>query len=507
MKKLIIILLSIILLSYLSAENYKIKDYEFNISGAGLKIFGTTKEYSIITKYPINTNTIYSSIEDLENFLTDYKTQLESSRAFEDIEIKYETLLSEEPSDITEIILKFDIQDSHHFLAIPMFNYNSNNGLTLKLKVKDTNFLGSLNTMNFDLNVVFNDGKVIPGLNFSYDQPFKAGIFDATWVNNYTISYTIGKSIPEWNLKTGLKFILPKDKISFMLEFYQYSFKNYEYECYEDDLYFNEEFIFSTPISLYTFENFSNLIYTPYLQFDFNWDFNHIDKQNDDLSSPTIILGHSIQNAKISWIDNFRHGYDLKFTNKYAYNIQRQDFSPSISFEGYYFNSFKLFNSNFLDTLGINTHLLAFTYIDLPFNTYFYGDEIGKYLRGILDTEYFGNEKPKSTSSSAIVLNIDLPYHIFRTNFKHDIINFDLQLSPFFDMALIYDRNTNRVFSFEDACYCTGLEVLVFPKKWNSYIIRASLGFDIKNAIKDEAGFFNGILNNKEIFIGIGTSY
>lgn len=507
MKKFIIIVLSLLFINFISAENYQIKDYEFNIKGAGLKIFGTTKEYSIITKYPINKKLIFNSIEDLEDYIEDYKKQLYSSRAFENIEINYETIISEENTDIKEIILKFNIQDSHHFLAIPMFNYNSNDGLTLKLKAKDTNFLGSLNTMNFDLNIVFNNNKVIPGFNFSFDKPFKAGIFDATWINDYSISYTIGKSIPEWDLKTGLKFVLPVNKISYILEFYQYSFKNYKYEEFQDDLYFNEEFIFSTPISLYRFNNYTDLTYKPYFQVNFNWDFNSIDLQNDDLSSPNIIIGHSIQNSKVNWTDNFRNGYDFSLSNNYTYNIQRQDFTPYICFEGYYYNSFKLFKTNFLDTIGLNTHLLAYTYIDLPFNNYIYGEEIGKYLRGILDTEYFGNTKPKSTSSSAIVLNVDFPYHIFKTNFKHDIINFDVQLSPFFDMALIYDRATKRLFSFEDACYCTGLELLVFPKKWNSYIIRASLGFDIKKALKDEEGFFKGILNNKEIFIGIGTAY
>ena len=69
-------------------------------------------------------------------------------------------------------------------------------------------------------------------------------------------------------------------------------------------------------------------------------------------------------------------------------------------------------------------------------------------------------------------------------------------------MALVYDRNKDRYFNFEDGYYCAGFEFLVFPLKWSSITVRASLGVDLSKNI-----FVEGLKNNKEIFIGIGLQY
>lgn len=507
MKKHFILFFVLLQCFLLNAEKYQISDTAFNIQGAGLKIMGTTKEYSILTNYPLDTKTIFESTEDLEFYINNYKQQLIDSRAFESVEITYETQFQEDTApDIKNIILTINIKDSHHLLALPYLSYNSNDGFTFKLKAKDTNFLGSLNTMNSQITLNIDDGKFIPGLSFAYDHPFKAGIFNATWVNDYSLDYTIGNSVPEWSAKTGLQFVLPFEKISYSLEFYQYFCNDYDYEDWNDNIYFNEEAIFSTPINLYKLPNFTTLKYTPFIKFNYYWDFDGINNLNDYLSSPTLSIGHKLSNSKITWIENFRKGYDFEVENVYYYNFQRNDFVISASFDAKIFFTYKLYDWKLLDQYGIYTDFYFFTYPDLPFNSYVYGNKIGSRLRGILDNSYFGNEKPEYTSSSAIVLNIDLPHHLFKTNFSKEIINFDIQASPFFDMALIYNRNNNTVFSFKDGLYCAGLEFLVFPLKWSSYTIRVSYGFDIKSAAKYD-NFFEGILKEREVSFGVGTAF
>jgi len=188
--------------------------------------------------------------------------------------------------------------------------------------------------------------------------------------------------------------------------------------------------------------------------------------------------------------------------------FDRNDFSPSIGFDAKFYYSHKLFNDiSFLDRIGINTHLYAFTYIYSPGNNYFYGEQIGIYLRGILDNSFFGNLKPLYTTSQAIIFSLDIPYHLFTTNFKKfDIINFNLQMSPFVDIALTHNRVTGTMFNAKEGYYCAGLEFLVYPLKWSSYTIRASIGFDIRNVLNSES-FIDGLLKYNEIFIGIGHQY
>ncbi len=489
------------------AESYKIDGTSFNIKGAGFKFLGKTREYAILTAYPVDTKTVFQDENLLNDYLADYKTKLESSRAFESVEIGYETVLSQDQENpYTSIILKFDIQDSHHLLALPYGKYSSNSGLSLKLKAKDTNFLGSLNTMSTDLNLKFSDEGIAPGLTFSYDHPFKLFAFDAVWVNEHSVSYTIGDTSPEWDLKTGLKFTLPFEKLSLVFEFYQYAFRNFDYASYGDDTYFKEAFAFSLPINLYKFKNYTYLVYSPGISYNFNWDFDGININNEYFTTHVLTASHSLSNENIVWADFFRSGYSFTLANSFIYNIQRNDISPYLAFEGKLFLNYQLHDQDYWDRYGITMDLYAFTYIDLPSNSYNYGNEIGDRLRGILDKNFFGNEYPEYTASSAIVLNLDLPHKVFTTNFKKDLINFNFQFAPFFDMALVYNRKTNNLFSFKEGYYCTGLEILVFPLKWSSYTVRASFGLDLASALKRN-NLLEALSYDKEIYIGIGLQY
>lgn len=489
---------------FLTAENYQISDYDFDITGAGFQFLGKTREYSIITNYPIDTSTVFETSEDFELYINNYKRQLENSRAFESVEISYETDLSKDNSDINHYILKFVIQDSHHLVIFPIPKYDTNSGVTIKIKAKDTNFLGTLKTLNFDLNTNYYDEQFTVGINFSYDYPFQAGPFESLFINDYSLDFIIGKQFPEFSTKTGVELSYPIKNFALVFDFYQYVYKDYDYEIYDDDLYFKEEAEFSIPFKLYKFKNFSNLVYKPYVNFSFNWDFDSIQVENNDLSSPNFSIGHSLSNENINWEGSFRKGYSLNLSNSYLYNIQRNDFYSSITYEMMYFNNFKAYEDrDYFDRFGFYTRIKAFTTLELPSNKFTYGQEINDYLRGIKDDTYYGSSKSLNT---AIVLNVDLLHHAFSTNFDHDLINFDLLITAFFDAALIYNRDNGKLFSPKDGQYCAGVEFLVFPKKWSSYTIRASAGFDLKSVL-DSTRIIKGLLHNYEVYIGLGTAY
>ena len=100
-------------------------------------------------------------------------------------------------------------------------------------------------------------------------------------------------------------------------------------------------------------------------------------------------------------------------------------------------------------------------------------------------------------------MNFDFPINVVHTNFKHDIINFDMQFSPFMDIAIYRDRTlTNQT----NSLICCGMEVLVYPYKWSSFTIRMSLGFDM-NSASSEVNLLKGLWHNKEFSIGLGLHY
>ena len=521
MKKVLLIISAFfVLLTCASAQNFKIEDYKITTSGK-YKLT-TTKPYAVELNYPIDKKSIFNK-HDFESYLTNYKQELENSRTFEEINVDYEVLeqtvtSNDNPETLLKVKLNIELKDSNHFLMVPYPKLKSDKDKTeimLKLKAKDSNFLGTMNPLATDINIEAtkeDDGWVLtPGFNISYDYPFAAGPFDATWINDLSINYNSDHTWPEWDWKTGLKFVLPFHYISFVFEGYHNFINEYDYEKYNDAMYSKEEFKFSTPIKLYEFKNFSSLVYTPAVNYNFVWDQDGISIENTSLTGPIITLSQSLSNSKVNWHNNFRKGYSISLGNSWTYNFQRKDWCPSLSFEAKGFTSIKLEDRDYLDQVGIVTDIYSFTYFDMPGQYYDhdvsgYGDSIGKRLRGVPDDSYFGN-LGSDTTSVGFVLNIDLPINIIRTSFERNLFNFNMQFSPFLDVAIYRDRALPLQ---TDSKICSGMEVLVYPKKWSNFIIRGSIGFDLKETFAEDTnikGLVKGLWHNKEISIGLGLHY
>ncbi len=504
MKKAVLIGFLIFLTGSLFSEKYRIKDVTYDIKGAGFKILGKTRPSILNQKVPVNTKKIFESREELENYIKNYSKELESLRAFESYEVNYESSFSDS-GEINEILLLVKLEDSHHFVVVPYPKYSSDSGASIKLKIKDTNFLGTLNTFNAEINAKGDEKGFKPGLSLDFDLPFSLGKVNGAFVNDYSLNYVVtddeDTSGLEWNTKTGLELTFPFEVLPLNFGFYQYTGGNLDYKKYGDYAFFTEKFSLGTSYTIAEMSNYTNLSYSPSVSLTFNWDHDGINKKNDSLSSPTLTFSHSISNGKVTWNDNFRKGYKISLNNTFSYNFHRRDLNPSISFNASYFNNFKTNEQEYFNRIGICAMLYAYYYFEIPFNSYYkqYDESIGDRLRGVLNRDC-------GSYPAAIVLNFDLPQNIVTTDFDIDFINFNLQVSPFFDMALIYNKEKNRIFNNYDGFYCAGLEFLVYPLKWSSITVRASLGIDLNKA-RDCYNFLEALSNCKEIFIGIGLQY
>lgn len=522
MKRLLFLILVLLTSSFVFAQTFHISKVEYEIEGSGKFSLGTTNRYALEKKVPVDTKTYFETEDDFNDYLVKYTRELNNTRAFERIEVGFYFDKETSTHDNVEVILNVYLKDSFHLIALPhLISYNSNEGWRPKLKAKDSNFMGSLNTMSADFYSVvpFNsDNKSYElGAELEFNLPFKVGIFDTEWINDYTFSYNFDNPTPEWEAKTGIKIILPFDKINLELELNQYAFRNYEYVSYGDETYFKEEAILSAPITLYSFPELGKLLYTPFTEIYFNWDKDSINIQNNDLSSPTASLGQTLSLNHIDWFGNYRKGLSAQIYNEFIYYFQRMDFIPYLACDFKYYNYFTFFDSDYFNKLGIVTHLYTFSYFNPIGSNYYYGEKVGALLRGIRDDQTyadnttFASEKVLNTSN-AVVLNIDLPYHIFTTHFENKIMslfNCDVQVSPFLDIALYNNRVTGKSFSLKDGFYAGGFEVLVYPKKWSSFTVRGSLGLDLgRYLFKNQLNMdWRKNVSKYEISVGLGLHY
>ena len=516
----------------LYAQQYQISDVIYDIEGCGAPIFGRTQYYALTKEAPVDTKRVFEDKDELELYLKDYEKRLNNLRAFESITIEYVSQEQEEKTEeITEeticnVILKVWVKDSFHLFAIPGPKYDSNTGLTFKLKIKDSNFLGTLNTLSSDFYILIptkeSDGTSTEfGFNCSADYPFKAGIFDAVWLNDFGISYTIGDSMPEFNIRTGIRFILPFERTSLIIETNQRFVNNFSFKQYDDNLYFVNDLKLSVPLIITKMNYFGNLYYTPYSSASVNWDFDGISKQNSSLSSPVMTVGHALSFGRTDWSQNLRTGFSLSLDNYYTYNFQRKRLYPLLELNTQVFKKFDLIeDSYFLRDFGICADLHCFTFLFNPKTDQYINDDgkaIGSYLRGIRDSQiYEVNGQETNISSlhptSAFILNLDLPFHLFTTNFTKGFMrycNFEMQLSPFIDLALCYNKITQTFFDPKDGFYAGGLEVIVYPLKWSGITIRGSVGIDVGR--KFLSNYINmdwrESVSKKEFSIGFGLHY
>jgi len=517
-KKIFIICNALLTLTAMAfADKYQIKEVNYNLTGCGISFLGVTNKYFLDRNVEVDKKRIFNSEEDFLNYYNDYLKRLNNTRAFSKIEVDY-TITDDE--DVKQVTFNVATTDSIHLLAVPYPKYDSNNGFNMKLKSKDSNFLGTLNSMSCDFYMQIpmagseSTNKEF-GFNFSYDYPFQAGIFQATWINDDTFSYTINDDMPEWNAKTGIELKLPFNRFSLVLDLLQYSINDNDYEDVDDNLYFKEEAQFSIPVTVAKIDNWGNLTYTPGVSVVYNWDFDGI--KHSDLKGPDLSLSQTLSTGRINWDNNLRDGLSVSVSEYVGYNFYKENFVPGISAELQAFSSHNLFNTkNILNRFGICTDIYGFVnFCDIGNPDKYSSKSIGARLRGVRDEVKFDETNLKACeTASAFVFSMDMPIHIFTTNFEKSFmrhLNFDFQLSPFFDVALTHNRKTNSWYYYKDGFYCGGLEALVYPLKWSSFTIRGSLGIDVGRYILSKK---SGLINTGwrqgskyEISIGLGLQY
>ncbi|MCQ2584313.1 MAG: hypothetical protein MJ185_01880 [Treponema sp.] len=523
MKKVLLSFLLFFGLNFIFATSFKISEVIYEINGI-------TKESVLRKKVPINENRIFNTEDEIIKYLSEIQKDLVNTRCFEHSEVTYEYSDSDDNESIS-VKVKISVTDSFHFLALPYLKYSSVNGLSLKLKAKDSNFIGTMNELNTSLDFQFEPDeegtpfKVFePELNISFDYPFNKGLFDLTWINNYSLSYTWGETSPEWDLKTGFKFERPFSNTTLTFAFYQGFIKDFYFRESNDETFFRETLEMYSPVALCEIPGYNQLKLIPKLSLIYNWDPFYKNGPSGifepTLKSPELSYSTGLSFGKINWDGNFRYGLESNLTPKLAYNFASHADNRVMPWSFVLFSETRFYNS--FKSAGIYAQGIAFSYIQTDKT---YGDEkIDGYIRGVIDSKrsLFNIDRYQAQVPSALILNLDFPVKIFSTDWENFPItkkigfmkhfNFEFQLNPFFDIALIKTteetHGTSNTFKLNEGFYGTGLEVLVFPQKWSSYVIRASVGIDAGRKIfKLNNEWRNNDCRPFEITIGLGTHY
>ena len=138
----------------LFASTYRVRSYSFE---------SKKTTHAVLAEFVGAPGAVFESEEDMVEFLADKRQQLYNKRIFYDVLFTYE--LYESSPDMFDADVVFHVADAKTFLIVPFPKYDSNYGLSIKLKAKDTNFLGTFTTLDANIeysqrNNSFEDGRL-----------------------------------------------------------------------------------------------------------------------------------------------------------------------------------------------------------------------------------------------------------------------------------------------------------------------------------------------------------
>lgn len=442
----------------LCAEQYKIRSVTYERTGR-------TTEASLVRAVIIDMNTVYANESDFQAKLSEYTKQFTNLRVLESVNI-IPTFSSPDENALLFVDLRIVTVDTGNFIALPYPEYNSNTGFSIKLKMRDYDFLGSMQVFSGDVVYNFNknNGTHSLGSGIDFSIPFKLGAFNSTWNNAYGVSYAFGNSTAQYNATTGLG------------------------------------------VDLISVPKLGILTWSPGVSFSYDWDTtpfagNSNEKfTHDTLIGKTVSFGHSLSTGHIDWSGNYRSGYAASIGENFDYHTDTNKIDQILNADISLYSALKY--------CGLSARMFVFANLDGI-------TKVGNRIRGIKDDFI--------ETDSAVLVSFDVPIKIFTTDWRSiglpDVskhVDFECQIAPFIDAAVGNNSLAKSGYNFRDGWYSLGLEVLGYPTGMRSIQGRLSAGFDLVQLGEKAGGkeWANSVWNTDwrnnplyEIDIGIGLFY
>jgi hypothetical protein len=402
---------------------------------------GLTGRMPVLIKTEMSTGTNFDSIEALESYIAEKKQLLDNTRLFNEVSINY--VLLDQSDGIIPVLITVNIKETWNLIVLPYGKYDNNTGLTLSLRLRDYNFLGTMETLSLNINYILydnNEDKSEYSAELSYKYNFRIG--------PQTLSLTLDQA------------------------FYYFTFSG--------DSSGEEPYYLSTGLKLATFFPTPVLVldrdrlnYKVSVFADTNYNMDGFDfQEDDDLKKMNLGIAHGLSVSRINWTENYRNGYLFDIEQKYYHNFITDQLDINTSLEiAYHMGQYPLqFSTRMTGTLrGFSTA------------------DLGGNLRGIMDANVEG--------MGGVFWNNNLLLTIFRLPPV-----MEMQAGLILDLGYAFGLTGGS--EFQSPLYTgMGFEIIAYPYFSKSLFLRASIAFNLEEVWNERSLSGEG---NYEIFIGLG---
>jgi hypothetical protein len=478
---------------------YVITAFEFDIKGR-------TRSSALLYKTELKTGEKFQGRTALDEFVSDKTQVLINQRVLKD-NASITAEIGEQAADGSyPVTLILKTEDTWNVMAVPRPKYSSNSGLDITIKARDYNFMGSMNPLRVDLGYRYDeDGYSYFDFMLDSDTPFR--LFGLNWNFNFDHDFSYRPKMDEpfyYKNTSGLSVEIPYKRTTFYTgvtetltlneenpRTYWYPF-GYPYPRFQQGIYMSTTPFIAWGIPTgFHYYHLGEVTYTPLLSATFYHEFPQW-PLHDFRKGPILSFSHSLSFGRVDWVNNFRKGVSASIANAYSFDFYYQsiNINPWGVYLGASVSGHKIVNEHF----NFSTRASYRQWFLSNFT-----ESGGDLVRGIIDDDI--------KADYMFAVNLDFTFRVFKfrpsewfDKHKMRIINFDLQVSPFVDLALYNNPITQEPFGFENMLIGGGLEVIVYPLSFRSLFLRASAGLGIKTGDL-QAGF------SRELFIGTELHY
>ena len=443
----------------------------FELTEVVYHIEGITQEWALAARVEFVIGTAFADRPALDLYVADKTQELINERTLH--EARIEATVADRPGRPSAVRLDVYVEDTWNVIVLPYLRYDSNSGLLLSLRGRNYNFLGTMEPLrlNLDYERTIDKGNEW-SVDLTFTLPFRWADHQWRWTVEPDFEYAAGEVDLELGTSLAVDFALwPR---LWTLTYSQgYRLVTDETED-PNDYYLTSGLSFGTSIPTGIFLPLMREVsYSPSVYA--NVEYKLEENISEDRRGLVPGFSQKLAAGRVDWIGNFREGARAELRNSNTYNLNTEDWDHVLSSEiaGY-------------------LELIPFAF-SARAGGFYRMDSIeedgAKEVRGVLDDKMSGDR--------AAFWNSDITLKV-----KTFCGLLEGQGSVFFDTAVVTD--SSRSFDPDsDVKIGVGIEAIAFLVRRRSIYMRASLGFDLFEALAtgDPMG------DNKEIFIGFGHHY
>lgn len=452
----------------------------YQITAVDYQIEGKTREGPLSDRLEIKIGMKFQDIVSLEAYIEDKRQVLANERVLESSDILL--VQGEMKEGIVPVTLVVKARDTWNLIILPYPKYTTNDGLLLSLRIRNYNFLGSMENLNVDLDYRFDENKNSSfGVGVSFDLPFVMADLDWAIATSQVFAYNFSGRLT-YTSKNTLRLYLEGERFLWTVRAGQHLFWNEDGDLDTDldKVVLQTLGGISTEVDLFRLGDLGFLTLTPDLEIGSKY-LAEGGTISEDRRGAYVSASYTFKTGRADWIENLRRGTVLSVQNAFSYNFHSESWGITVTTQARHYEAWN-------NRIGLNSRLTVYG------SLLGISEGIGGYIRGIPDTNIDGDY--------AAFVNLDLPIRLFDFKpsllIKKDWLDFEAHAAPFVDAALV--RNGEGA-DFEPYL-CGGLELFGFLKRSRSIYARLSLGVNALGYFEDRS-----LSGNYELFFGLGHDY